>query len=153
MNYSEPFSIPAQCLIHQQMSAKELMNKKRTSQENSNFIINSKMKTVCFGYKMTKLQTCQKFKLTCCICCLPKGHFFPQHNIILQKIRKMFSYLRINSLTRSSLVICSSVASPRVEYLTRLLGDGYPAEERCKQKMIKTLCQRSSPKLSSCSNL
>lgn len=79
--------------------------------------------------------------------------FSPQHNIILQKIWKMFSCLRINSLTRRSLVICSSVASPRVEYLTRLLGDGYPAEERCKQKIIKTPCQRSSPMFSSCSNL
>ena len=126
---------------------------KRTSQENSNFILNSKMQTVYYCYMLTTLQTCQKFKLTWCISLLPKGHFFPQHNIILQKIRKMCSYLRINSLTRRSWVICSSVASPRVEYLTRLLGDGYPAEERCKQKIIKTPCQRSSPMFSSCSNL
>ena len=40
------------------------------------------------------------------------------------------SYSRINSLTSRSLVICSSFGSPRVEYLTRLHGDGYPATDK-----------------------
>jgi len=120
----------------------------------SNFIINSKMQTVYYCYMWTNLQTCQKLKLTWGIPLMQTGHFFSHSTTLFyRKLEKcLATYVLIPWQEGLWLFVVQS-HHQELNISQGCLVMGIQLEKDANKKIIiKTLCQRSSPMLSSCSN-